>query len=390
MENLVTPMSHCLPSACDLHQYLTHAHWTGHALIGPDPGIRINYRIGRFVKSYLRKLQWLDSLYYVQGQAYWILANWRLFDLTGEVTYREIAVACSDYLLERQREDGAWEYPNPEWKGRVATTEGNWGSVGLLESFRQTSDERYLDSALDWHRFLTKVTGFQRDGDELAVNYFANRGKSSKVCNNSVTTLRVLAEMNEATGNDQLMEPFEGLLRFLERAQLESGEFPYVIAAEPGVGRNRTHFQCFQYNAFECLNLMRTYELTANAALLQMISKSLAFLQKGQADDGRAMYQCGNPSRTVNYHTAVLAAALSKANDFNVSGYVESARRSFQYLLSLQRTDGSFPYSQREYKVLSDQRSYPRYLAMILYHLLHSQTVNVPLSVETVDHSNAN
>src|SRR5437764_3211510 len=121
-------MDHYMPAATKLHRYLVDAHWNGQALIGPDSGIRFNYRIGRFIKSYLRGVPWRDNYYYVHGQAYWILANWRLLALTGQDTYRDIAVRCSECMLTQQRDDGAWEYPNVEWKGRIATVEGTWGS----------------------------------------------------------------------------------------------------------------------------------------------------------------------------------------------------------------------------------------------------------------------
>ncbi len=68
-----------LDAAKRLHRYLFNNHWTGHALIGPDPGIRFNYRIGRFIKSYFSSIDWKDDLYYLQGQGYWILGNWLLF-----------------------------------------------------------------------------------------------------------------------------------------------------------------------------------------------------------------------------------------------------------------------------------------------------------------------
>jgi hypothetical protein len=39
-------------------------------------------------------------------------------------------------------------------------------------------------------------------------------------------------------------------------------------------------------------------------------------------------------------------------------------------LVARQREDGSFPHSRADYRILSDRRSYPRNLAMILVHLL--------------------
>ena len=173
-------MNRQINSASRLHQYLMGAHWNGDALIGPDPGIRINYRIGRFVKSYLRAFAWNDGLYYVQGQGYWILANWLLHAQSGDPGYREVALACSRYMLQQQGVEGEWEYPNPEWRGRIATAEGTWASIALIESYRQTQDSTFLDGVMRWNQFLTDRIGFQDtklSGDEsqLAVNYFAGR-----------------------------------------------------------------------------------------------------------------------------------------------------------------------------------------------------------------------
>src|SRR5206468_3643342 len=133
---MASPLDQQFRAAIRLHRYTVARHWTGDDLVGPDPGIRFNYRIGRFIKSYLPHVRWNDDYYYLQGQGYWTLSNWRLFDLLGEECYRDIAVRCSASMLAVQRPDGAWNYPNPEWSGRVATVEGSWGSIGLLETYR--------------------------------------------------------------------------------------------------------------------------------------------------------------------------------------------------------------------------------------------------------------
>lgn len=52
--------------------------------------------------------------------------------------------------------------------------------------------------------------------------------------------------------------------------------------------------------------------------------------------------------------------------------YDKLANKAFRYLLRQQRGDGSFPHSQRDYGVLSDRRPYPRYLAMMVFHLVTS------------------
>jgi glycosyltransferase involved in cell wall biosynthesis len=362
----------CFSAALRLHDFLAARCKRGE-LIGPDPGVRWNYRVGRFIKGGLGRFAWNDDLYYVQAQGYWILANWRLFDLTEDDRYRTLAVECSRRVLLQQRDDGGWDYPNPEWKGRTATTEGNWGTIGLIETYRRSGDADFLAGALRWRRYLLERTGFQKLGDELAVNYFAGRGQD-RVPNNSVTTSRVLAELSDAAGASDDQALSLGLFKFICNVQTPAGEFPYTVPAAGVGGRGRPHFQCFQYNAFQSLNLMRYLELTDDAAALPLIQKVLGFLATGQAVDGHALYQCGDRSRAVTYHTAALAAAFFTAGRMGLTGHEceDRANRAYRWVLDRQRPDGSFPHSEFEYHVFRDRRSYPRYLAMILDHLLHA------------------
>ena len=368
-------MNRQINSASRLHQYLMGAHWNGDALIGPDPGIRINYRIGRFVKSYLRAFAWNDGLYYVQGQGYWILANWLLHAQSGDPGYREVALACSRNMLQQQGVEGEWEYPNPEWRGRIATAEGTWASIALIESYRQTQDSTFLDGVMRWNQFLTDRIGFQDtklSGDEsqLAVNYFAGR-TGTPVPNNTAFVLRFFAELYSVTGDESILKKNDALLSFLGEVQKDSGELPYTVAARSGKP-GKDHFQCYQYNAFQCLDLQRFYILTLDSQALALVKKLLNFLATGLAGDGHALYECGSRYRAVTYHAAVLGAAFAGARPIGIPGYDNLSTRAFQYTLKLQRSDGGFPYSQRDYFVLHDRRSYPRYLAMILYHLLSS------------------
>lgn len=358
----------CYQVAIRLHRYLLDRHWDGQALIGPDVGVRFNYRIWRFLKGYAPWVPWKDDYYYVQGQAYWILANWRLWLLDSDQRYRELAARCSAYMLQRQREDGAWEYPNVEWKGRIATAEGTWGALGLLETYRHTGDESCLAGALRWHRFLIDTIGFQESDGEVAVNYFAQRG-GTRVPNNAAFVLRFLAECAALTGENAYLDRCAGLLTFLRRAQYPTGEFPYTVRGVDGE-TGRAHFQCYQYNAFQCLDLMRYHEITGDETARPLIAGVLRFLSTGVARDGHALHDCDNRSREVTYHAAVLAAACSRAEYLGFGARAEPARRLYARLARTQRRDGSFIHSRRDYGVLSDRRSYPRNLAMTLHFLL--------------------
>ncbi len=364
-------MDQYLPGALGLYEYMITRHWNGRALMGPDPGIRFNYRIGRFIKSYLPNRNWNDDLYYLQSQGYWVFDNWRLFALTGDARYQDVAIKTSEYMLTRQRPDGAWDYPNPEWKGRVATVEGTWGSLGLLETYRHTTEPAFLAGALRWHDYMTRVIGYQKSGDELAVNYFAQR-RDSRVPNNSTLVLQFLAALADLTGDERYLQPSAGLLAFLSGAQTSEGEFPYSVPG-PDSAHGRVHFQCYQYNAFQCLDLMRYYEITHDETAVPLIAQVLQFLRGGLAQDGHARYECSNNYRAVTYHAAALGAAFAQAGEFGMEDYDTRAEKAFAYVTGLQRPDGSFPYSRHDYYVLGDRRSYPRYLSMILNHLLVSQ-----------------
>jgi hypothetical protein len=355
-----------LEAAVRLHDYLVDRHWSGSTLVGPDPGIRFNYRIGRFIKSYISHLDWGDNYYYLQCQGYWTLGNWRLFDQFGDDKYRHIAVRCSTSMLDAQRADGAWDYPNPEWRGRVATVEGTWASIGLLETYRRTADASFLDGALRWHRFLIDTIRFQRIGDTLAANYFAHCTGDVRVPANASIVLRFLTELAHVTGDRKYAEQTSGLLRFFQSTQMASGEFPYAVSES---ANRRDHFQCYQYNAFLCLDLIRCYELSGDDDALALARNTVSFLSGGVAPNGHAFYACGNGYRAVTYHAAALGAVLRAGWQL---GFVSSdlSDRAFAYVRARQRSDGGFPYSERDYRALSDRRSYPRYLAMILLHLL--------------------
>src|SRR5437867_9398834 len=106
---MTVPATAIRDAASRLHGYLAEEFWNGHALAGPDSGVRFSWRVGRFVKSYLHALPWSDKLVYFQGQGYWIFANWLMADLIGGSRCEPIARACTEYVLASQQPDGYWE-----------------------------------------------------------------------------------------------------------------------------------------------------------------------------------------------------------------------------------------------------------------------------------------
>lgn len=365
---MAVPACALLDAASRLHGYLLKEHWNGQALAGPDSGVRFNARIGRFIKSYLDFLAWSDSYIYLQAQGYWILANWLMADLFDDEQCKDIALACSEYVLAAQRPERYWEYPNPEWKGRIATVEGNFAALGLLESYGRTHQESLLAGAKKWYRFLINEVGFQGNNGLLAINYFANVA-GGMVPNNTTLTLLTLAKLADATNDDQYLELCEGMVAWLSQVQLQRGELPYAVESSEGKGRR--HYLCYQYNAFEFLDLAQYCRVTGDQAVWPVLEKLAIFLSKGISESDAARYDCHRERPEVPYYTAAVAAALSQATVLGLGSFRPLADRAYRRVLSQQRTGGGIQFFSRgNYGVLTDRRSYPRNLSMILYHLL--------------------
>ncbi|HEX2232444.1 MAG TPA: hypothetical protein VHG69_03675 [Thermoleophilaceae bacterium] len=80
----------------------------------------------------------------------------------------------------------------------------------------------------------------------------------------------------------------------------------------------------------------------------------------------------------MTYHHAAAAAGLRAASRIGVEGCAGAAAPVLRRVLARQRDDGSFPHSTRDYRLLSDRRSYPRSQAMVLHHLLEPASAGGP------------
>ena len=360
----------CRAAADRLYDYLITRHvGSDGAVTGPDFGVRFNLRVGRLVKSYLRFLPWSDIYYYTQGQAYWILANLELHRLTGDSAYLRHAVRCCDAMLARQMPQGYWEFPHNEWKGVIATVETCFGGIGLLAGYEATGDERYLAAARQTYDYIIHEVGFQKyDDDSLAVNYFSNRTRAL-VPNNSTLAVWFCAALNRATGEPEYLGDYcTKMINFLVRCQFASGELPYSVAGESYPGRD--HYQCFQYNSFEFMDLVEYRRLTGDNRVVPLMRRLAEFLSHGLTKEDNIRADCFSDWPVRHYCTAAISAALTRATQEGLGDYSETAARGFAKLMSWQRKDGGFDFSVRDYGMFADRRSYPRVMCMILRHLL--------------------
>jgi hypothetical protein len=365
-------MEDVLDAACKLNRLLLNEHWTGQLLVGPDPGVRINARIGRFVKSYLHNIPWHDEMAYLQAQGYWMLDQWLLADRFGDASFGLTAIACAEAVLQLQHSAGYWDYPNREWRGRVATVEGCWASLGLLECYARTGRKPFLTGAEQWHKYLIETIGFrqQRDPRMLAVNYFSHHdGDGGGVPNNAALALRFMARLAELARQDRYLAHGPALIAWLSHVQFETGELPYRLGSN--AASDRPHFLCYQYNAFEFMDLVHYYKITGDRTVWAVLERLAGYLAGGLNANGAARFDCTRPTPEVAYYTSAIARALSQAATMGLGNAGTLADLGFQHVLSLQRPDGGFEFHSRaDYGLLTDRRLYPRYLTMILNHLL--------------------
>ncbi|NLN79096.1 MAG: hypothetical protein GX141_09280 [Armatimonadetes bacterium] len=359
----------CRDAALRLHEYLSDRFVQDDGSIaGPDPGVSLNLRLTRFVKSYLRAIPWRDRLYYLQAQAYWIWNNAVLADITTDRNYADAALRCASVVASRQTDEGWWHYPQAEWKNRVATVEGCFGALCLLMGFNLSLDQRLLDGAIKWHDYMVEKVGFQDyDSNSKAINYFSNVGRGL-VPNNSTLAVWFGAALAKAADEEKYLEHCPAMVRFLARCQTDEGELPYVLKSEHGPGR--VHYLCFQYNAFQFLDLYEYYLISKDDLAWQVMQGLAGFLSSGLTEAGDARHDCEVDNPVIHYFTAAVSAALTRASQIGLGDYRSVAARGYDRLLGVQKADGGFDYSLGDYGILSDRRSYPRNQAMILRHLL--------------------
>lgn len=359
-----------LNAAERLHAHLVKKHYARGLLAGPDSGVRFNLRAWRFLKSALAFVQWKDDFLFMQTQGYWVPANWMLFEATGVLRYKEIALESTEATLELQQPEGFWAYPLPERKNLVATVEGDWGAIALLASFAREPRHALLEGATRWYEYLVSRIGFQNHGTGKAINYYQQpRGK---VTNNSVEAAWLFSRLWKATGDEKYLAHLDALLNFIGEVQLDTGELAYIV--ESPLERERAHYLCFQYNAFQFLKLAWLDALRPGTRARLILPKLARFLAQGVLPSGASAADCSKVSgggAEVDYYTAVLAAALHEAANFGLANGGQLAERCYTRCLAHQRADGSFGFSTGDYGFLRDTRSYPRPQAMSLFHLLY-------------------
>lgn len=359
-----------LNAAQRLHAYLLRRHYERGVLHGPDSGVRFHLRAWRFLKSALDFIPWREDYVFTQTQGYWVLANWMLHDATGDRRYRDIARQCTEATLALETREGYWRYPLPERRHLIATLEGIWGASPLLATYAREPRAEFLQGAVRAYDYIVQRIGFQDHPRGKAINYFDRpRGK---VPNNSVIAAWFFLRLWRATGDGRYLEHLGGLFDFLQSVQFPTGEIPYIVRSP--YERARDHYLCFQYNAYQFLHLAWSNSLRPGDWAKTMLPSLANYLERGVQPTGACAFNCARAGRggpEVDYYTAALGAALYEAHRIGLDVTPGIWDRCFDRVLTRQKADGRFDYSEGDYGFLRDRRSYPRPQAMTLFHLLY-------------------
>jgi len=172
----------------------------------------------------------------------------------------------------------------------------------------------------------------------------------------------------------------QALLDFIDKADTNQGQFQFIDAISVVNSNRQVVEQRFREEIARGFSeYLNEKPISYALPLLERLGR---YLSRGVTESGACRFDCQHETPEVVYYGAALAAALSRATSMELGDYSELAARAFQRVLSLQRNDGNMQYySTRNYGWLSDRRSYPRYLSMILYHLL----LEIQKSVRTKD-----
>ena len=136
------------------------------------------------------------------------------------------------------------------------------------------------------------------------MNYFYQK-HGAKVPNNSTLALKMFAHLFRATGNDKFLSPCPGMVNWLGRVQLQTGELPYSLEGP----RARVHFLCYQYNAFELLDLLDYYRITADEHIVPIVKKLAGYLAGAVTPSGSVRFSCCRNRPEILYYAAAVAAA---------------------------------------------------------------------------------
>ena len=160
----------------------------------------------------------------MQAQAYWILSNSKLYSSTKKQKYLEYCRNSADRLLVLQRDDGAYDNPDPEWAGLHVPVQGCFATIAFLEVYNLTKNKVYLEAAIKYYNFIEESDWIVHEGYEL-IRYFIGEdtvryikpGNISKIVPNNQTLLVFMySYFYKVTGEKHYLDRVPSLINYLE------------------------------------------------------------------------------------------------------------------------------------------------------------------------------
>lgn len=154
------------------------------------------------------------------------------YEVTGDERYREIFFEVAEHLLACERPPGNWVAYRPcrEDPGYIHPRMGYWWGLPMLDAWRTSGDERYLDCAVrvaEWH-----VRALRRDGGMFRQTYLDfNTDSFGHATSGTACAAIVMGEVDRARGNEHFRQHQERALAYCLRMQFRDPADPNLRGA---------------------------------------------------------------------------------------------------------------------------------------------------------------
>ena len=110
-----------------------------------------------------------------------------MYEFTGNETYKKVFINLCNSLVEKQDEYGLWMdfTPNHKDEGAFHPRFNLWYAESLIEGYKLTGDESYINAALKTARFYTKFQ--MSDGTIYYKNYVSGKKNRNSICGSAVS-----------------------------------------------------------------------------------------------------------------------------------------------------------------------------------------------------------
>ena len=141
-----------------------------------------------------------------------------LYEYTGKEKYKEVFLNLSESLVRRQYDNGFWMDFEPNdlenRGGKIHPRFNIWNAESLIEAYKLTEDEKFLNAALKTARAMQKLQ--RKNGRIYYFNYLDGNYREGSVCGSAVSFSGILwLKIKQLTGTTEFDDSIELSLKWV-------------------------------------------------------------------------------------------------------------------------------------------------------------------------------